>query len=179
MQLSEMKKSLSDIESSQARSGKDLAQRVDEVKSGVKRLENYQAASEQSKAAVEFEDVLAWLSPFKPWDTQRSVLAQRSEGTSEWILQHEYLEQWKTGKIRTLWCPGIPGAGKTIIWSLVADHLQSFIRGHSGSGLALVVFDYRFPEMQLTEDLVLSIAQQFLVKATMISEERDFFHQTL
>jgi ribosome-binding protein aMBF1 (putative translation factor) len=46
MQLSEMKKSLSDIESSQARSGKDLAQRVDEVKSGVKRLENYQAGKD-------------------------------------------------------------------------------------------------------------------------------------
>ncbi|ROW10339.1 hypothetical protein VMCG_01780 [Cytospora schulzeri] len=107
LQLSEMKQTLSNIEATQSQSGKDLAQRVDEVKSGVARLEKAHTA----------------------------------------------------------------GAGKTIIWSLVAEHLQAFIKEHESCGLALTAFDYRFPEMQLTEEVVLSIAQQFLVKAAKIPGE--------
>jgi hypothetical protein len=33
--------------------------------------------------------------------------------------------EWLEGKKKTLFCPGIPGAGKTMIASIVVDHLRT------------------------------------------------------
>ncbi|KAI1027161.1 hypothetical protein LB504_008016 [Fusarium proliferatum] len=52
-------------------------------------------------------------------------LERLQPGTGQWLLESEQFKAWVGGEYQTLYCPGIPGAGKTILASLVVDHLQT------------------------------------------------------
>ena len=58
--------------------------------------------------------ILKWLNPGFSI-SQEDVLSRRHPGTGSWLLEHETFKAWvkHTGSI--LWCPGIPGAGKTVL----------------------------------------------------------------
>ena len=53
------------------------------------------------------------------------ISSRRTDGTGNWLLNnHEYISWRDENYCRTLWCPGLPGAGKTILTSLVIDSLR-------------------------------------------------------
>ncbi|KAJ7334613.1 hypothetical protein DFH08DRAFT_290128 [Mycena albidolilacea] len=60
-------------------------------------------------------DFLNWLSPINFFPRQEDIFRVRQKGTGEWLLAHPCFQEWKSGSRRTLWCRGIPGAGKTIL----------------------------------------------------------------
>lgn len=45
-------------------------------------------------------------------------------GTCEWLLKSPEFENWKDKRRQTLYCPGLPGSGKTVMTSLVATRLR-------------------------------------------------------
>ena len=57
--------------------------------------------------------VLEWLTPLNFDDYQNDLLVRRQEGTGLWFLNSEEFMQWMNEPNQTLFCPGIPGAGKT------------------------------------------------------------------
>ena len=60
--------------------------------------------------------MLDWLSPLEFCTRQRDVASKRHEGTGEWFLVSERFTAWLSGSAGSvLWCPGEPGAGKTVI----------------------------------------------------------------
>ena len=60
--------------------------------------------------------ILDWLSPFEYCTKQRDIASKRHEGTSEWFLVSEKFTAWLSGSADSvLWCPGEPGAGKSVI----------------------------------------------------------------
>ncbi|OJJ29656.1 hypothetical protein ASPWEDRAFT_143525, partial [Aspergillus wentii DTO 134E9] len=70
------------------------------------------------------DEMLNWLS-LNTYAAQQSDLCnQREEGTGKWLLSTSEFQQWVDGREQMLFCPGIPGAGKTTIVSAVVDHLH-------------------------------------------------------
>jgi hypothetical protein len=79
----------------------------------------------------EIEKILPWISPLEPQKRHYDIRQKRLEGTGGWFLQQSEFQQWidgdspkqnsGTGSILT--CSGIPGAGKSVICSLVIDDL--------------------------------------------------------
>ena len=65
-----------------------------------------------------------WLSPFDFKAIQQEVLHRCHPGTGKWMLESDKFRQWSGSHNETLWCPGIPGAGKTYLASIVIDYLQ-------------------------------------------------------
>ena len=60
--------------------------------------------------------ILDWLSPLECCTKQRDVASKRHEGTGEWFLASEKFTAWLSGSADSvLWCPGEPGAGKSVI----------------------------------------------------------------
>ena len=60
--------------------------------------------------------ILNWLSPLEYCNKQRDIASKRHEGTGEWFLMSEKFTSWLSGSADSvLWCPGAPGAGKTVI----------------------------------------------------------------
>ncbi|EGN91697.1 hypothetical protein SERLA73DRAFT_66977, partial [Serpula lacrymans var. lacrymans S7.3] len=76
-----------------------------------------------AKERLEFAD---WLSPLNFRQTQNEVRGTWREGTGGWVLEDEKFKQWLRGDVQKLWCPGIPGAGKTVLASYIINHLEKY-----------------------------------------------------
>jgi hypothetical protein len=68
---------------------------------------------------------------------QSDFIAQREEGTGEWLLKSIEFQQWLAQTNQTLFCPGMPGAGKTITSSIVINHLHKTLGNDPAIGIAL------------------------------------------
>ncbi|KAJ7590173.1 hypothetical protein C8J56DRAFT_1025329 [Mycena floridula] len=71
------------------------------------------------------QEFLDWISKLDFQATQRQTFQKHTAGTGEWFLKSQEFVDWKDGTTKVLWCPGIPGAGKTILSSIIINHLQS------------------------------------------------------
>ncbi|KAM0548199.1 hypothetical protein ACHAPJ_009998 [Fusarium lateritium] len=110
----------------------------------------------------QIKEIANWLSSVDFSQQQHNFVAQRREGTGEWFLKSPEFVNWLEGSTATLFCPGRAGAGKTIISSLVIQHLQDFMdpRRH---GLAFLFCDYNSQEKQRALDLLLAVLKQLVV----------------
>ncbi|KAK6497227.1 hypothetical protein TWF506_004701 [Arthrobotrys conoides] len=70
------------------------------------------------------QDILNWLSPVDYAGHLRYVLSRRYKDTGKWFLQNPTFQNWIDGKEKTLLCSGMPGTGKTMIASIVLDHIR-------------------------------------------------------
>lgn len=61
---------------------------------------------------------------------------------------------------QTLFCPGIPGAGKTILASIVIDHLHTSFNKNPNVGIAYVYCNFRRQDEQKADDLVANLLKQ-------------------
>ena len=94
----------------------DLTQGVNSITLGVDAV--HQEQERQRQRAV-----LDWLSPSDFVAQQTDLIGKRQEGTGLWFINSPEFAEWLHGSKHTLFCPGIPGAGKTIIATIVTDHL--------------------------------------------------------
>ncbi|KAJ7453550.1 hypothetical protein B0H11DRAFT_272721 [Mycena galericulata] len=62
------------------------------------------------------DEIIEWCSPLNFFVRQADIFGTRQEGTGEWLLEDEKFTSWKSGTGKTLWCRGMPGAGKTVLW---------------------------------------------------------------
>jgi hypothetical protein len=54
---------------------------------------------------------------------ESDFINRRQDGTSQWLLDSAEFKAWLDIEKQTLFCPGIPGAGKMILTSIVVDEL--------------------------------------------------------
>jgi predicted amino acid-binding ACT domain protein len=66
---------------------------------------------------------MEWLSPTDFPAQQHDIITRRQEGTGQWFLDSDNFKRWLRGSDKTLFCPGIPGAGKTMMAAIAIDHL--------------------------------------------------------
>ncbi|KID97502.1 ankyrin repeat protein, partial [Metarhizium majus ARSEF 297] len=102
--------------------------------------------------------VLEWITPLSFGPQQSDNLQKRQKGTGQWLLDSDKFQQWINGSKQTLFCPGIPGAGKTTLSAMVIDHLEKYIQGDTTIGLAYIYFNFRSDHK--AEDLVKSLLKQ-------------------
>jgi Ni2+-binding GTPase involved in maturation of urease and hydrogenase len=58
---------------------------------------------------------------------------------------------------QTLFCPGIPGAGKTILTSIVVENLLTRFKDEPSVKIAYVYCNFRSQDQQRVEDLLASL----------------------
>lgn len=108
---------------------------------------------------VERDAVLDWLSPSNYPSQHADLLRRRQRGTGQWILDSAEYRGWLAAKERTLFCPGIPGAGKTILTSIVIDDLDTRFGNDPRIGVAYVYCNFRRNE-ENADYLTLSLLKQ-------------------
>lgn len=117
----------------------------------------------QVKAALlKGEDVkkLDWLTQTDYGPVQSDFLAVRQPGTGQWLLNSEEFHTWVVARGKTLFCPGIPGAGKTIITSIVVEHLESLVNDDASIGLGYIYCNFQRQEEQTVPNLLVSLLKQ-------------------
>ncbi|KAL8995931.1 MAG: hypothetical protein Q9169_004432 [Polycauliona sp. 2 TL-2023] len=108
-------------------------------------------------------EILDWFSPLNFFKTQQDVFARRQEGTGQWLIDSPTFQTWLSGPERTLCCPGIPGAGKTISASVVVDSLRTQQRKSSSSiGVAAIYCNFKEKEMQTSHNLQAGACAQLI-----------------
>ncbi|RPB26487.1 hypothetical protein L211DRAFT_760058, partial [Terfezia boudieri ATCC MYA-4762] len=78
----------------------------------------------------EREDALHWLSPLEFYTKHADTIQRRTEDTGTWLLRNPFFKDWVKGSSSqgTLLCTGRPGAGKSVLASIVIDHLRETLK---------------------------------------------------
>ncbi|EAW23743.1 ankyrin repeat domain-containing protein [Aspergillus fischeri NRRL 181] len=105
---------------------------------------------------------LDWLSPANYAIPQSDYIDRRQPGTGDWLLESPAFQPWIERPQETLFCPGIPGAGKTILASVVVDKLESEFGNDRDVGIAYIFcsFEHRDDQMQNPDSLLASFLRQ-------------------
>ncbi|KAI9783411.1 MAG: hypothetical protein M1839_003946 [Geoglossum umbratile] len=112
----------------------------------------------------EYETILEWLTPIDYAPQQNDFIDRRQEGTGQWLLDSSEFQKWFKQEKLTLFCPGIPGAGKTIITSIVVEYLQTKFMNDTSVGVIYIYCSYQPQQEQKPEDLLLSFLKQLAQK---------------
>jgi hypothetical protein len=104
---------------------------------------------------------MQWLSPTDFPAQQHDIISQRVEGTGQWFLDSPKFKRWLVEYNRTLFCPGIPGAGKTIMAAVVIDHLYQTTLSDD-TGIAYLFYNYKAQTDQSTSKLFAALLKQLV-----------------
>ncbi|KAK4248955.1 hypothetical protein C7999DRAFT_39939 [Corynascus novoguineensis] len=104
--------------------------------------------------------VLDWVTTVDYSSQQRDFFRRRQAGTGQWLLNSTEYQQWIETAKQTLFCPGIPGAGKTILTSIVVDDLSIRFQDDVYVGIAYVYYNFRRQADQKVEDLISNLIRQ-------------------
>ncbi|RYP27804.1 hypothetical protein DL767_007516 [Monosporascus sp. MG133] len=127
------------------------------IKEGVDRSRDCQISRE---AAIQQSVILDWLTPVDYVPQQNDYLSRRQAGTGQWLLDSKKFQEWlETGR-KTLFCPGIPGAGKTILASIVVNDLTTRFSGDPTIGVAYIYCNFRRQDEQKVDNLLASLLKQ-------------------
>jgi Cdc6-like AAA superfamily ATPase len=114
--------------------------------------------------------LLNWLTPVDYGPRQHYLLSIRQPGTGRWFLDSEEFRTWLQNSKHTLFCPGIPGAGKTILTSIVVDKLCARFQGDSTIGIAYLYCDLRRRHEQKPIDLLANLLKQLARNRPYLAE---------
>ena len=106
-------------------------------------------------------EIFNWLTPIDYGSQHSDFLNRRQLGTGQWLLDTAEYQTWQNTDKQTLFCPGIPGAGKTILTAIVIHDLTTRFRNDADIGIAYVYFNYKQNvDKQNVDNLLSSLLKQ-------------------
>ena len=138
-------------------------------------LESLERESQVSKEQQK-QQVLQWLSTLNFRPKLLDTLRRRTPSTGKWLLAEENFKSWVDGSGSScLFCSGIPGAGKTVLTSLVITHLESHIAAIKPI-VAYIFFDYKDQERQTATAILCSLLRQLIEFIGEIPQSIQYFY---
>jgi nucleoside-triphosphatase THEP1 len=130
----------------------------------VNQLHERQDSQESHK---EYDAVLDWITLLNYGPQHNDFINRRHVGTGKWLLESLEFNEWiETSK--TLFCPGMPGAGKTILTSVVIDELNTRFQNDKSIGVAYLYCNFRRQHEQRAEELLASLLKQLIQRQRSI-----------
>ena len=136
--------------------------------------------SKAAQQSTQVEAVLDWLSPLTMYQRQQDTLSRRHGNTGSWLLEEPIFQQWvnSEGSDRTLWCSVDRGTGKTVMNSIVVDHLIKSIASDD-IRVAYVYCDYKDQAMQTASNLIACLARQLIGTPPRLPQQLERLHKEL
>jgi Cdc6-like AAA superfamily ATPase len=104
---------------------------------------------------------MEWLSPTDFPTQQHDIITRRQEGTGQWFLDSPKFKRWLQGSDKTLFCSGIPGAGKTMMAAIAIDHLCRTAQCND-IGVAYLFCNYKAQANQSAARLLAALLKQLV-----------------
>ncbi|KAH0559681.1 hypothetical protein GP486_003801 [Trichoglossum hirsutum] len=123
-------------------------------------------------------EILNWITPFEHGPQQSDYFRKRQPGTGQWLLRSAEFQEWLETSKQILFCPGIPGAGKTILTSIVINDLYNRFRGDTTVGIAYVYCNYQQKDEQRVDNLLSSLLKQLAEsQSSLPGSVKDLYNQ--
>ena len=148
----------------------------------MERLHERQETQQETRTQQQKSDtilswtILGWSAPFDYAAQQHDFISRRQAGTGQWLLDSTEFKRWLETDNQTLFCPGIPGAGKTIITSIVVDKLTTQICADPKIGIAYIYCNYRRQDEQKIDDLLASLLKQLVERLPSLPDTVKYFY---
>ncbi|KAI0098945.1 hypothetical protein GGR51DRAFT_419090 [Nemania sp. FL0031] len=146
--------------------------RIDGVQTSILKQHEQESLRHNRDAAG---SILSWLSQIDFADQQADLLRRRERGTGEWLLNSSKYKDWTNSRRATLFCPGPPGAGKTIMASIIIDDLCKTFRYARDIAVAYIFYNFRSEHEHQPEDILSSLTRQIIQDQPVPVEVRDLF----
>ncbi|KAI0883266.1 uncharacterized protein GGS22DRAFT_195456 [Annulohypoxylon maeteangense] len=126
----------------------------------------------------ESQEILDWITPFDYASQHADFVSRRQPDTGKWFLESQEYQLWMRTKKQTLFCPGIPGAGKTILTSIVIDDVSDRFRDDLSVGVAYIYGSFRRKSEQRTSDLLSSLLKQLSQRQSSLPDSvKDLYNR--
>ena len=106
------------------------------------------------------QKILDWLTLVDYGLQQSDYLKRWQRGTGQWLLDSTKYQAWLNIGKQTLFCPGIPGAGKTILTSIMVDDLIIRFQNDPTVSIAYIYCNFQRKDEQKIDDLLASLLKQ-------------------
>ncbi|KAJ7474244.1 hypothetical protein FB451DRAFT_286152 [Mycena latifolia] len=136
--------------------------------------DQYRAQEEHRKMA-ERKKILDWITPLNFFQRQADIFSSWQPGTGIWLLSHAQFKTWESGSGEVLWCQGIPGAGKSVLSSMVVNHLRSQFQ-NSDTGVACVYLNHKETDAQSAANLLSSVWKQLIMDTSLPPEVYELYN---
>ncbi|RMJ16654.1 hypothetical protein CDV36_003671 [Fusarium kuroshium] len=142
-------------------------------------LESFAAAIKKAGNEVGMDSrITDWITPVNYDPQQAYHFSMRVPGTDQWFLEAAEFQAWLHTAKQTLFCPGIPGVGKTIITASVIEYLHSRFRDRKDIGIAYIYCNFQQQDEQKAEDLLASVLKQLAQRqSTLSAEVKDLYNR--
>lgn len=116
----------------------------------------------------ESQRIISWLSEANPGLQLSDNLRLREEGTGTWIFNSDQYKSWLASDGSTLFCPGVPGAGKTVATAIVVDELYRKFLDDDSIGITFAFCNVHQRNAR-KEDILATLLKQLACKGTSLS----------
>lgn len=114
--------------------------------------------------------ILQWLSDSDYSRPHNDNIHRRQNGTGQWLLNSEEYQSWLSASRQKLFCPGIPGAGKTILTAIVIDNLHTQSLDDPSVGVAYYYCNFKRQEEQTAVKILSCLLKQLCACQTSLPD---------
>ncbi|KAH6603173.1 purine and uridine phosphorylase [Trichoderma cornu-damae] len=127
---------------------------------------------------AEDDNIRKWLPGADYRLQQRDTLERRHGGTEGWFLNAPEYHVWLQRISHVLYCPGIPGAGKTVLASAVVADVEDRFKQDATVAVAYIYFSSNQQCSQDLGSLMTSLLKQLSQRAPLLPETLRSLYKT-
>ncbi|KAK4109709.1 hypothetical protein N656DRAFT_316279 [Canariomyces notabilis] len=149
-----------------------------ETKGAVNDLSEAVESLRLGKDDQECRRILNWLNTADMEQKHQDVFSLYQEGTCSWFLGSDAVDAWLGGEgNHMLWCPGDPGAGKTVMTSVVIEHVKAKFPDEE-TVVAMACCHLNDPDANTSISIISSLVKQLAIHGdTLHREVHELYHK--
>ncbi|KAJ7266745.1 ankyrin repeat domain-containing protein [Mycena rebaudengoi] len=140
---------------------------LSEIRDAAQDQRKYADWAETEHATAERKKIIEWMSLLNFFLRHDDISRTRQAGTGVWLLKDTRFENWASRAGSTLWCYGMPGAGKTVLSSTIVDYLRD--KYPSKVGIACAYLNHKEKVLQSPENILAGLWRQLIFGRPVLS----------
>ncbi|KAJ7278171.1 ankyrin repeat domain-containing protein [Mycena rebaudengoi] len=140
---------------------------LSEIRDAAQDQRKYAGWAETEHAAAERKKIIEWMSLLNFFLRHDDISRARQAGTGGWLLKDTRFKDWASRAGSTLWCYGMPGAGKTVLSSTIVDYLRD--KYPSNVGIACAYLNHKEKVLQSPENILAGLWRQLIFGRPILS----------
>jgi hypothetical protein len=131
------------------------------VQANVAAVQAVQQRQWDAQRRQQHEALMQWLSPTDFPKQHHDIISRKEEGTGQWFIDLPGFKNWLHGLSKTLFCSGMPGAGKTMMAAIAINYLCTTAPSND-IGIAYLFCNYKSQAEQSALNLLLALLKQLV-----------------